>query len=628
MHVAWLKVRSPWAAFIHDFISIPLAWFGAYWCRFNLSDIPEEYFEYALYHTPLVIGVQVVFFWVFGLYRGVWRFASLPDLTRIIKSIILGSLVITLTLFFTTRLDLVPRSVMPVYSMLLLFILGGSRFIYRWSKDRKILPYVSQKRVLIVGAGEAGDGLVRDLFRNDHSFAPIGFVDDRERKLGREIHGVRILGSSRDIPELVKKHRIELIFIALPSANAQEMRRINTICESTGVPVRTLPGMNDLVEGRVGVKSLRDISIEDLLGRDPVSLDWKMMQDSLNGKTILVSGGAGSIGSELCRQLLRLTPKKLIILDNSEYHLFCLQQELCQSKLAHIIDYKLIDVCDHKALNWIFSNELPNIVFHAAAFKHVPLLQPQMRAAVKNNVLGTYYVAQNAIRYQAEKFVLVSTDKAVNPTNIMGATKRIAELVCQYFQLKQQTKFITVRFGNVLGSRGSVLETFKKQMQQGGPLTITHPEVTRYFMTIPEASQLILQAQSIGEGGELFVLDMGEPIKIRYMAEQMIRLSGKRVNEDIALKFIGLREGEKLFEELFHQQENLLKTDHSKIMRAKLEYIDPKNLETTLNTLFAACLDFNFNEMLVLMNKLVPEFLPKEVFSSGKDHYANELLTQ
>jgi FlaA1/EpsC-like NDP-sugar epimerase len=609
MHTAWIKIRSPWAAFIHDLISIPIAWFGAYWIRFNLSPIPEEYFAYAIYHLPLVIGLQAFSFWVFGLYRGVWRFASLPDLTRIIKSIMVGGLLIVLTMFFTTRLDLVPRSVLPVYSMLLIFTLGGARFIYRWSKDRKILPLILQKRVLIVGAGEAGDSLVRDLFRNDKSFVPIGFVDERVRKHGLEIHGVRILGGISDIPELVKKHHAELILIALPSANSAQMRTINEVCESTGIPVRTLPGMNDLMSGRVSIQSLRDVSIDDLLGRDPVTLDWNAMQQSLSGKTVLVSGGAGSIGSELCRQIIRLRPKKLIVLDNSEYHLFCLSEELEKQKLEFNceLDFQLIDVCDRNALRWLFKKTEPQIIFHAAAFKHVPLLQPQMRAAIKNNVLGTYNVAQCALEYNSKRFVLVSTDKAVNPTNIMGASKRLAELVCQSFQNFSKTKFITVRFGNVLGSRGSVLETFKKQLENGGPLTITHPDVTRYFMTIPEASQLILQAQTIGDGGELFVLDMGEPIKIRYMAEQIIRLAGKRINEDIKLNYIGLRAGEKLYEELFHKRESLLPTCHAKIMKAKLGSIDHHILEQKLNDIFAACYEFDDITMWEIMNYLVPE---------------------
>lgn len=613
MHMAWLKVRSPWAAFTHDLISIPIAWFGAYWLRFNLSPIPEDYLMYAVYHLPLVIGIQALSFWIFGLYRGVWRFASLPDLNRIIKSILLGCFFIVLSLFFTTRLDFVPRSVLPIYSMMLIFIIGGSRFVYRWSKDRKIIPYISQKRVLIVGAGEAGDSLVRDLFRNEKAFAPVGFVDDRVKKHGREIHGVRILGGIESIPELVKKHRVELIIIALPSANAAQMRKINTICESTEVPVRTLPGMNDLVSGRVNIRSLRHLSIEDLLGRDPVTLDWKAMEESLRGKVVLVSGGGGSIGSELCRQILRLMPSKLIILDNSEYHLFCLQEELKTHKnaIACQVHYQLIDVCDRDALSWVYKKFHPQIVYHAAAYKHVPMLQPQIRAALKNNVLGTQYIAEQSALNGVEKFVLVSTDKAVNPTNIMGASKRIAELVCQYWQSQSQTRFITVRFGNVLGSRGSVLETFKKQLEQGGPLTITHPDVTRYFMTIPEAAQLILQAQTIGAGGELFVLDMGEPVKIRYMAEQLIRLAGKRINEDIKLEFIGLRAGEKLFEELFHQKENLLSTSHAKIMKAKINILELCALKKHLHELYQACAHFDEDAMLNLMRILVPELKSK-----------------
>ena len=607
MHTSWLKVRSPWAAFLHDCLAIPIAWFGAYWVRFNLDPIPTEYFHYAWTHLPIVMGLQAISFWVFGLYRGVWRFASLNDLNRIIKSITLGGLTIVLTLFFFTRLEHVPRSVLPVYCMTLVFILGGSRFIYRWTKDRQIIPSLSQKRVLIVGAGKAGDGVARDLLRHDKAFVPVGFIDDRIRKHGLEIHGVRILGATKHIPKLVKQHRIDMIIIALPSANAAQMRRINSYCEKSKVCVRTLPGMNDIVSGRVSIQSLRHVSIEDLLGRDPVSLDWQAMRESIQGKRVLVSGGGGSIGSELCRQILRLEPKQLIVLDSCEYHLFCLQQELNSDTTA--FSYLLADVTDRGAITRLFNEFAPQIVFHAAAYKHVPLLQPQIRAAVKNNVLGTYHIAQQAQKANVDKFVLVSTDKAVNPTNVMGASKRVAECVCQWLsaQSNNQTQFITVRFGNVLGSRGSVLETFKQQLQQGGPITVTHPDVTRYFMTIPEAAQLILQAQTLGEGGELFVLDMGEPIKIRYMAEQLIQLAGKAINKDIRIEYIGLRPGEKLFEELFHEQENLLSTKHCKIMKAKHIHLSFDILEQQLETLISACMSFDDNTMWQMMKCIVPE---------------------
>lgn len=608
MKAVWLQWRSRWAAFVHDFLSIPIAWFGAYWLRFNLDQVPQEILKQALYMLPWVMLFQAIGFWIFGLYRGVWRFASIPDLTRIVKAIIMGSLMTLLAIFLSTRLQNIPRSVIPLYSMLLLLILGGSRFIYRWSKDKHSLTGHGQ-RVLIVGAGVAGESLVRDLLRDGSSnYLPIAFVDDREQKQGRELHGIRVVGSCDDIPEVVKRYTVDMILIALPSANASEMRRIVAMCESTQKPVRTLPGMNDLVSGLVSVKNLREISLEDLLGRDPVTLDWQAISNSLAGKVVLVSGGGGSIGSELCRQVMKLEPSKLIIIDNSEYNLFCVQQELMkkmdQQKTS--VQFLLVDVCDMFAVSKLLTDQRVQVIFHAAAYKHVPLLEPQIRAAVKNNILGTYNLAQAAALQQVEKFVLVSTDKAVNPTNVMGATKRIAELVCQYFNERFATSFITVRFGNVLGSRGSVVETFQQQLEAGGPITVTHPEVMRYFMTVQEASQLILQAMTIGAGGELFVLDMGEPIKIRYMAEQMIRLAGKRKDEDIRIEYVGLRPGEKLFEELFHKREQLASTSHNKILKAHPRILD-KKFEKSLLALQVAVNECQEQEIYRIIKELVPE---------------------
>jgi FlaA1/EpsC-like NDP-sugar epimerase len=608
MKAVWLQWRSRWAAFVHDFLAIPTAWFGAYWLRFNLDEVPNEILTQAMHMLPWVMIFQAIGFWVFGLYRGVWRFASLPDLTRIVKAIAMGSLMTLLVIFLSTRLQHIPRSVIPLYSMLLLLILGGSRFIYRWSKDKRYIS-VPGERVLIVGAGVAGESLVRDLLRDEkRSYLPIAFVDDRDKKLGRELHGIRVVGSCDDIPLVVKRYAIDMILIALPSANASEMRRIVSICESTQKPVRTLPGMNDLVSGLVSVKNLREISLEDLLGRDPVTLDWKAISNSLTGKVVLVSGGGGSIGSELCRQVVKLEPSHLIIVDNSEYNLFCVQQELL-NKFEHTktqFHFLLIDLCDMFAIERMLKDYKVQIIFHAAAYKHVPLLEPQIRAAVKNNILGTYNLAQAAALEKIEKFVLVSTDKAVNPTNVMGATKRIAELVCQYFNERFTTSFITVRFGNVLGSRGSVVETFQQQLENGGPLTVTHPEVMRYFMTVQEASQLILQALTIGAGGELFVLDMGEPIKIRYMAEQMIRLAGKRKDEDIRIEYVGLRPGEKLFEELFHKREQLAQTSHTKILKAHPRVLDLK-FEKSLLALQVAVNECQEQEIFRIIKELVPE---------------------
>lgn len=608
MPVGWKRIQSRWAVFLHDLISIPIAWFGAYWLRFNLGHIPNDIFIDALIMLPWVMCFQAGAFWWFGLYRGVWRFASIPDLMRIIKAIAVGLMATLFGIFLIMRLQHLPRSVLPLYGILLLMILGGSRFLYRWLKDKRALIVSEQKRVLVVGAGRAGESLVRDLKRQaSEGYLAVAFVDDRPSKIGREIHGLRVLGSSNDIPRIVRQYAIDAIMIALPSANSKEMRRIVNICEATQKPVRTLPSMNDLVSGFVSVKSLRSISIDDLLGRDPVNLDWARIKTALSDQVVLISGGGGSIGSELCRQIIRARPKKMIVFDHSEYHLFTLQQEF-QKFLSKELDivFTLADLSDAPAVWAIFKQHRPNVVFHAAAYKHVPMLEDQARQAVRNNVLGTYQFAEAAVMNNVEHFVLVSTDKAVNPTNIMGASKRAAEMVCQYFNDKGRTQFITVRFGNVLGSRGSVVETFRKQLELGGPLTVTHPEVTRYFMTTQEASQLILQALSIGRGGELFVLDMGEPIKIRFMAEQMIRLSGKMTDE-LKIVYTGLRPGEKLFEELFHRREELLSTSHAKILKANARSINAKQFETIILRLQQACAECNEEDLLKALQAVVPE---------------------
>lgn len=614
MPIWWYKVRSRWAVFLHDFISIPLAWFGAYWLRFNLGPIPKAYFEDALIMFPWIVVVQVASFWWFGLYRGVWRFASIPDLIRITKSISIGMIAMLLTIFVVLRLNDVPRSVFPIYGMLLLMTLGGSRFLYRWLKDTQVFNTIELKRVLVVGAGTAGDSLVRDLFRRkNEGYLPIAFVDDAPKNLGREIHGVRVVGQCKDIPAVVKRFNIDTIMIAVPSANSKSMRRIVQICEGTKKTVRTLPSMNDLISGLVTVKNLREISIDDLLGRDPIKLNWDEIKKTLSNQVILVSGGAGSIGSELCRQILRCHPKSLVILDNNEYHLFLLQQEF-ESAGFSSIDYHLGDLNDTSAVWDLFRKYQPKMVFHAAAYKHVPMLENQVRQAIRNNYMGTYQLAEAALMNGVEKFVLVSTDKAVNPMNIMGATKRAAEMVCQYFNKRGKTQFITVRFGNVLGSRGSVVETFRKQLENGNALTVTHPEITRYFMTTQEATQLILQALTIGQGGELFVLDMGEPVKIRFLAEQMIRLAGKENESKII--YTGLRPGEKLYEELFHHRETLMVTQHPKILKAKAREIESYEFEHYYESVQQACLECREQELMVLLHKLVPELLNRTKISS------------
>lgn len=600
----WL--RNPSVAFLHDLLMIPVAWFGAYWLRFNLGTIPPEFLGPAKNWLPLVMTAQAMAFVYFQLYRGHWRFASLPDLIRIIKAVIVGTLIIVVTIFVTTRLALIPRSVFPLYCVLLVGLLGFPRMVYRWLKDRRL--YIGEgKRVLIVGAGRAGDMLVRDMFRDaGRTLLPVGFVDDKARKVGMDIQGIRVLGQTEQIPNLVEQYDIDLIILAVPSAQNKEMQRIVALCEQSGVPFRTLPRFQDLVEGRVAVNALRDVGIDDLLGREPVTLDWDSIRRELCGKRVLVTGGGGSIGSELCRQIAKIGPEALVLFEQSEFNLFEIERELRRDFPHLVLHVCLGDVTDAVLVERLLTQYRPQVIFHAAAYKHVPMLEHQVRQAVRNNVLGTRTVALAADRHSVEAFVMISTDKAVNPANVMGASKRVAEIFCQNLNRRSTTRYITVRFGNVLGSAGSVVPLFREQLRTGGPLTVTHPEMIRYFMTIPEASQLILQAGAMGKGGEIFVLDMGEPVKITYLAEQMIRLSGREPGQDIEIVYTGLRPGEKLFEELFHEKE-LSGTTHEKILLAQARPVDWEFLDQRMRRFEEACQTHDEAAIMALVRELVPE---------------------
>jgi FlaA1/EpsC-like NDP-sugar epimerase len=629
--VLWL-FRSRASAFAHDLAMVPIAWFGAYWLRFNLDSIPEGFFHQALVLLPVIWIVQGGMFWYFGLYRGIWRFASIPDLTRIVKAVIASVVVAATVSFILTRLQSVPRSVFLLDGILLVLLLGGPRFVYRWFKDRhlhhsahasSIYTNDETKNALIVGAGKAGEMLVRDLLREQSGpYYPVAFVDDNTGKIGKEIHGIPVTGTCDGIPGIVKKLGIDLIIIALPSATSRQIRRIVEICETTKLPFRILPQLQDLVSGRASLKDLRDVKIEDLLGREPVSLDWRAITDATRGKTILVTGGGGSIGAELCRQIARLKPGKLIILERSEFNLYNIDLELRRD----IPDLSLVsllgDTNDIVQVENILRNYAPTVIYHAAAYKHVPILEDQTRAAVTNNILGTRVVADLADKYGCESFVMVSTDKAVNPANVMGASKRVAEMYCQGLNARSKTRFITVRFGNVLGSSGSVIPLFQQQIAQGGPITVTHPDISRYFMTIPESCQLILQAGVIGRGGEIFVLDMGEPVKITYLAEQLIRLSGKTPGEDIEIVYTGLRPGEKLYEELFHDAEKLAETSHPKILLAQCRQMDKELLEKTFDAMQRACSQGDESVLRGMLIELVPEHTGLAVPTTGKDKSA------
>ena len=604
-------------AIFHDLAMIPVAWLGAYWLRFNLGPIPPDHLAAALHNLTFVVVVQLIVFRYFGLYRGVWRFASMPDLIRIAKAVLVGMAFSAVVIFLSSRMEGVPRSVFPLYGLLLTALLGGARLMVRWSKDRRLYAG-DPTRVLIVGAGQAGEALVRDLNRvRDDCYEPIGFLDDDVNKRGREIHGVRVLGSCDEIADLTVRLEVDLIVLAVPSARAKQMRRLVDLCERAGVPFRTLPPFERLMSGEVTINQLREVSIEDLLGREPVSLDWEAIRRGIGGKRVLVSGAGGSIGSELCRQIAALSPSQLVLLDNSEFNLYSIERELRLAFPEIELEVCLNDVVDRAAIDRIMRRSTPDLVFHAAAYKHVPMLEGQIREAVRNNIQGTRTMAELADKYGCESFVMISTDKAVNPANVMGTSKRAAEIFCQNLDKRSSTRFITVRFGNVLGSAGSVVPLFRKQIEEGGPLTVTHREITRFFMTIPEACQLILQAGTMGDGGEIYVLDMGEPIKISYLAEQMIRLSGKVPGEDIDIVYTGLRPGEKLYEELFHEKEALESTAHAKILLARHREFDWERLGEVMESLAEACVDYNEARMRALLKELVPEWNEGNLSSAG-----------
>jgi len=605
-----------WLPLAHDTVWIPIALFMAFLLRFNLELIPASYVPSFWLILSVSLPVQLVSFYCFGLYRGIWRFASVPDLMRILKAVVVGALVTFLALFIWQRLEGIPRSVIVLYPILLIAGLAVPRLLYRWMKDQH-LGFSSQqgKRALIIGAGRAGELLVRDLLKGGQ-YQPVAFLDDDKKKHGLEIHGVRVITGTGLFEEQVGKLNIEIVLLAMPTASAALMRKLVDQSAVVKIPCRTLPSLPELADGTVEVGTLRDIQIEDLLGREEIVLDDVQIQGFLKDKSVLVTGAGGSIGSELCRQILLYQPEKLIMLDHGEYNLYQIEGEIGRNKVVSVVAL-LGDIRDESRMKWVFETYQPHIVFNAAAYKHVPLVEENPAEGIKTNVLGTCKLADITVENGCEKFVQVSTDKAVNPANVMGATKRAAEIYCQNLNDRtSRTAFITTRFGNVLGSAGSVVPLFQTQIQQGGPVTVTHPEITRYFMTIPEAVRLILQAGSMGDGGEIFVLDMGEPIKIVDLAEQMICLSGMEPEKDIKIEFTGLRPGEKLFEELFHKAESLMGTTHPKIMLSASREVDWDEMQSLLEKLRISCVEREIEKLRALLQELVPEFVQNPTLDS------------
>lgn len=558
-----------------DILVFGLAHVSAYMIRFEFS-LGELETQRMLTIIPLLIPLKTVVFIGFGLYRGMWRYASLNEMANLLKASIVSSLCLVAFILFVYHFKGYSRAVVIIDCGLTFLFAGFLRLSIRLFYQRQGLfnrfekgEEKKKKRILIIGAGDAGEKALREIRDNPGlKYQVIAFLDDNREKHGQSIHGVTVSGGLESLYQVVEEKKIDEILIAIPSATGSRMRAIVNACEKTGIPFKTLPGLGELIGGKVSVKALRDVNYQDLLGRSPVELDSQGIAEYLKNVPVLITGAGGSIGSELCRQIARFFPSLMILLDASEANLYQIEMEF-----RHLVGFQnivpiLADIRSASIVEKVFNMYKPGVVFHAAAYKHVPMLQLNPWQAVYNNILGTQTVMEKAIAHGVNRFVLVSTDKAVRPTNIMGATKRVCELMMQAMQ-GDKPRMIAVRFGNVVGSSGSVIPVFREQIAIGGPVTVTHPQVTRYFMTIPEAAQLILQTGAQGMGGEIFILEMGTPVKIVDMARDLIRLSGKDPDKDIQIKFTGLRPGEKLYEELITEGEGIVRTDHEKILVLK-----------------------------------------------------------
>lgn len=605
--------------FILDIILVTISLYFSLILRFDFT-IPVEYITFFKVSIIPVILITLLCNKVFNLYDFIWKYASIDELISIIYSVSISNIIFILYSYLVSYRLLrnvhyrFPFTVHIIFWLLCVIALGGTRFVYRIiaGRDESTVASVENKKVLIVGAGDAGAMLIKEVKKHKSlNYDIVGLIDDDVLKTGQVINGIKVLGTRKDIIKICEKKEIEEIFIAVPSIPFQERKEIYNICKKTNCKLKTLPGIYEIISGDVNISQLRDVEINDLLGRNPIKLNNDNINQYIKDKVVLVTGGGGSIGSELCRQIVRFSPKKLIILDIYENNAYDLQMELKYKYPELDLEVVIASIRDFERLKEIFGKYKPYVVFHAAAHKHVPLMENNPAEAIKNNIIGTYNVVKCSHLYKVRRFVQISTDKAVNPTNIMGATKRFCEKIIQAFDRESETEYVAVRFGNVLGSNGSVIPLFKKQIKQGGPVTVTHPDINRFFMTIPEAAQLVIQAGAMAKGGEIFVLDMGEPVKIVDLARDLIRLSGLKPDQDIKIEFTGLRPGEKLYEELLMDEVALTSTEHEKIFVEKpmdfnIEYVE-KSIEE-----FRGVIDKDKEEMFKLVEEKVPTYIRKK----------------
>lgn len=605
-----LKASRKYILMLIDAILINLSYILAYFFRFNFN-IPNYELSKFLDNAIVITIIYIIIYYLFNLYKSLWHYASTDEFLLAVGGCITGSLA---SIIYTAIVnERIPYSISILAGIFTTLLVVGVRVCFRISsKGVKLFDRCNKnnfKRVMIIGAGSAGSMTIKEMkMHPEMRYKPVALIDMDKRKIGTSIGGVKVFGNRSSIKSIVEEEEIDIILLAIPSIDYKNKKEILNICKQTGCKIEIIPGIFELIDGKVSLKKVRDVSYEDLLGRPPVKLDTEGIEQYIKNKTVMITGGGGSIGSEICRQIAKFKPKEVVLFDIYENGVYELEQEIRYSKVDVNIKCVIASITDKTRLENTFEKYKPEVIFHAAAHKHVPLMEGNPQESVLNNVFGTLNLARCADKYKVKRFVMISTDKAVNPTNIMGATKRLCEMIIQSMDKKSETEFVAVRFGNVLGSNGSVIPLFKKQIAQGGPVSVTHPEINRFFMTIPEAAQLVLQAGAFAEGGEIFVLDMEEPVKIYDLACDLIRLSGFEPEEDIKIEFVGLRPGEKLYEEVLTEEEGLNKTVHEKIFIGRPTFDDFDRLKIKLDELKIIAEEQSAETLINKMEEMVPTY--------------------